>query len=69
VCHFEEDTASYSVGDSYAKLIGSHATVRGLVLAGERPLLAESGPSKSPKFAHPNVRFREKRTFGGSETA
>ncbi len=29
----------------------------------ERPLLAESGPSKSPDFAHLNVRFGEKRTL------
>jgi hypothetical protein len=29
----------------------------------ERPLLAESGPSKSPDFTYLNVRFREKRTF------
>jgi len=29
----------------------------------QRPLLAESGPSKSSNFAHPNVRYWEKRTF------
>ncbi len=29
----------------------------------ERPLLAESGPSKSSKFTYLNVRFWEKRTF------
>ena len=29
----------------------------------KRPLLAESGPSKSPDFAHLNGRFGEKRTL------
>jgi len=33
----------------------------------EWPLLAESGPSKFPKFIHPNDRFREKRTLASAD--
>ncbi len=58
MCHFEDDTANLSVGDSDdATLTGSPATVRGFVLPGECPLMAEAVSKLQNSFT-PEVAFK-----------